>query len=104
MTVLDYHTPHQLLRDIQSLLTQNRNILVRWIKTHAGYRGNEEDDTLSKKAITEDVDSDSSACGEVGDPINYATYFPLTISWHIRIPSTSQWKVCGTKESRRIRI
>ncbi|GBN87480.1 hypothetical protein AVEN_204176-1 [Araneus ventricosus] len=55
MTVLDYHTPHQLLRDIQSLLTQNRNILVRWIKTHASYRGNEEYDTLSKKAITEDV-------------------------------------------------
>ncbi|GBN56710.1 hypothetical protein AVEN_262982-1 [Araneus ventricosus] len=52
MAVLD---PHQLIRDIQSLLTQNRNILVRWIKAHAGYRGNEEADTLAKKAITEGV-------------------------------------------------
>ncbi|GBO26892.1 hypothetical protein AVEN_57725-1 [Araneus ventricosus] len=55
MAVLDPHTPHQLVRDIQSLLTQNRNILVRWIKTHAGYLGNEEADTLTKKAITEGV-------------------------------------------------
>ncbi|GBN05561.1 hypothetical protein AVEN_124600-1 [Araneus ventricosus] len=39
MAVLDRHTPHQLVRDIQSLLPQNRNILVRWIKAHAGYRG-----------------------------------------------------------------
>ncbi|GBN16141.1 hypothetical protein AVEN_22441-1 [Araneus ventricosus] len=46
---------HQLVRDIQSLFTQNRNILVRWIKAHAGYRGNEEVDTLAKKAITEGV-------------------------------------------------
>ncbi|GBL88992.1 hypothetical protein AVEN_255153-1 [Araneus ventricosus] len=53
MSVLDPHTPHQLVRDIQSLLTQNRNILVRWIKAHAGYRGNEEADTLAKKVITE---------------------------------------------------
>ncbi|GBM13311.1 hypothetical protein AVEN_226293-1 [Araneus ventricosus] len=51
MTVLDPHTPHQLVRDIQSLLTQNRNILVRWVKAHAGYRGNEEADTLAQKAI-----------------------------------------------------
>ncbi|GBM65020.1 hypothetical protein AVEN_68943-1 [Araneus ventricosus] len=29
MAVLDPHTPHQLVRDIQFLLTQNRNILVR---------------------------------------------------------------------------
>ncbi|GBO05989.1 hypothetical protein AVEN_91010-1 [Araneus ventricosus] len=55
MAVLDPHTPHQLARDIQSLLTQNRNILVIWIKAHAGHRGNEEADTLAKKAITEGV-------------------------------------------------
>ncbi|GBM66853.1 hypothetical protein AVEN_128525-1 [Araneus ventricosus] len=55
MAVLDPHTPHQVVRDIQSLLTQNRNILVRWIKAHIGYRGNEEADTLAKKAITEGV-------------------------------------------------
>ncbi|GBM00492.1 hypothetical protein AVEN_111723-1 [Araneus ventricosus] len=55
MAVFDPHTPHQLVRDIQSLLTQNRNILVRWTKAHADYRGNEEADTLSKKAITEGV-------------------------------------------------
>ncbi|GBN52006.1 hypothetical protein AVEN_38253-1 [Araneus ventricosus] len=55
MAVLDPHVPHQLVRDIQSLLTQNRNILIRWIKAHAGYRGNEEADTLAKKAITEGV-------------------------------------------------
>ncbi|GBL79035.1 hypothetical protein AVEN_48986-1 [Araneus ventricosus] len=55
MAVLDPHTPHQLVRDIQSLLTQNQNILVEWIKAHAGYRGNEEADTLAKKAITEGV-------------------------------------------------
>ncbi|GBN38039.1 hypothetical protein AVEN_125839-1 [Araneus ventricosus] len=55
MAVLDPHTPHQLVRDIQSLLTQNRNILVRWIKAHAGYRSNEEAETLAKKAITEGV-------------------------------------------------
>ncbi|GBM76025.1 hypothetical protein AVEN_68972-1 [Araneus ventricosus] len=55
MAVLDVHTPHQLVRDIQSLLTQNRNILVRWIKSHSGCRGNEEADTLAKKAFTEDV-------------------------------------------------
>ncbi|GBN61172.1 hypothetical protein AVEN_11217-1 [Araneus ventricosus] len=48
MAVLDPHTPHQLVRDFQSLLTQNRNILVRWIKAKTGYRGNEE-------AITEGV-------------------------------------------------
>ncbi|GBM40069.1 hypothetical protein AVEN_23156-1 [Araneus ventricosus] len=55
MAVLDPHTPHQLVRDIQCLPTQNRNILVRWIKVHAGSRGNEEADTLAKKAITEGV-------------------------------------------------
>ncbi|GBL81166.1 hypothetical protein AVEN_83212-1 [Araneus ventricosus] len=55
VAVLDLHTPHQLVRDIQSLLTQNRNILVRWIKAHAGYRGNEEADTLDKKVTTEGV-------------------------------------------------
>ncbi|GBO19130.1 hypothetical protein AVEN_25058-1 [Araneus ventricosus] len=55
MAVLDPHTPHKLVQDIQSVLTQNRNILVRWIKAHAGYRGNEEADTLAKKAITEGV-------------------------------------------------
>ncbi|GBN64839.1 hypothetical protein AVEN_153358-1 [Araneus ventricosus] len=37
MAVLDPHTPHQFVRDIQSLLTQNRNILVRWIKAHDCY-------------------------------------------------------------------
>ncbi|GBM21691.1 hypothetical protein AVEN_248515-1 [Araneus ventricosus] len=46
---LDPHTPHQLVRDIQSLLTQNRNFLVRWIKSHVGYRGNEEIYTLAPK-------------------------------------------------------
>ncbi|GBM41107.1 hypothetical protein AVEN_63300-1 [Araneus ventricosus] len=55
MAVLDPHTPHQLVRGIQSLLTQNRSILVRWIKAHAGYQGNEESDTIAKKAITEGV-------------------------------------------------
>ncbi|GBN45562.1 hypothetical protein AVEN_270274-1 [Araneus ventricosus] len=35
----------------RTLLTQNRNILVRWIKVHAGYRGNEEANTLAKNAI-----------------------------------------------------
>ncbi|GBM31250.1 hypothetical protein AVEN_223448-1 [Araneus ventricosus] len=55
MAVLDPHTPHKLVLDIQSLLTQNRNILVRWIKARAGFRGNEEDDTLAKKAIIEGV-------------------------------------------------
>ncbi|GBL96445.1 hypothetical protein AVEN_43754-1 [Araneus ventricosus] len=163
MAVLDPHTPHQLVRGIQCLLTQNRNILVRWIKAHAGYRGNEEADTLAKKSIAEGVvmkalnprcelkqylqelffkkwknlrdnrntgrsahkvlktvslkpvfwtreeilfvtghwpfpsflnrfhlsDSDSCACGEVGDAIHYATSCPLTLSWHIRKPPTS---------------
>ncbi|GBL75676.1 hypothetical protein AVEN_154987-1 [Araneus ventricosus] len=143
--------------------TQNRNILVRWIKAHAGYHGNEEADTLAKKAITEDVvmkalnprcelkqhlqelflkkwqnlsdnrntgrsvhkvlktvklkpvfwtleeilsvtghgpfpsflnrfhlsDSDSCACGEVGDPIHYVASCPLTLCGHIRKHSTS---------------
>ncbi|GBM07562.1 hypothetical protein AVEN_230004-1 [Araneus ventricosus] len=55
MAVLDSHIPHQLVRDIQFLFTQNRNILVRWIKVHVGYRGNEEADTLDKKAITEGI-------------------------------------------------
>ncbi|GBM09534.1 hypothetical protein AVEN_100442-1 [Araneus ventricosus] len=55
MAVLDPHNPHQLVRDIQSFLTQNRNILVRWIKAHAGYQDNEEADTLAKTAITEGV-------------------------------------------------
>ncbi|GBN96985.1 hypothetical protein AVEN_183235-1 [Araneus ventricosus] len=34
-------------------------------------------------------DSDSCACGEVGDPIHYVTSCPLNFSWHIRKPSTS---------------
>ncbi|GBN89670.1 hypothetical protein AVEN_121734-1 [Araneus ventricosus] len=55
MAELDPHTPHRLVRGIQSLLIQNRNILVGWIKTHNGYRGNEEADTLAKKAITEGI-------------------------------------------------
>ncbi|GBO15741.1 hypothetical protein AVEN_219029-1 [Araneus ventricosus] len=55
MAVLDPHTHHQLVRDIQSLLTQNRNILVRWIKAHAGYRDNEEADTVAENAIIEGV-------------------------------------------------
>ncbi|GBN56078.1 hypothetical protein AVEN_168126-1 [Araneus ventricosus] len=55
IAILDPQTPHQLLRDIQSLLTQNRNILVRCIKAHVGYRGNEEPDTLSKNATTKGV-------------------------------------------------
>ncbi|GBN92997.1 hypothetical protein AVEN_9726-1 [Araneus ventricosus] len=67
MAELDPHTLHHLVRDIQSLLTQNRNILIRWIKAHGG----------------------SCACGEAGDPIHYATSCPLTLSWHIRKPSTS---------------
>ncbi|GBM94114.1 hypothetical protein AVEN_237388-1 [Araneus ventricosus] len=53
--VLDPHTPYQLVRDIQSLLTHNRNILVKWFKAHVGYRVNEEVDTLAKKAITEGI-------------------------------------------------
>ncbi|GBN03529.1 hypothetical protein AVEN_30829-1 [Araneus ventricosus] len=32
-------------------------------------------------------ESDSCACGEVGDPIHYATSCPLTLSWCIRKPS-----------------
>ncbi|GBM66075.1 hypothetical protein AVEN_181263-1 [Araneus ventricosus] len=48
-------------------------------------------------------DTDSCACGEVDDPIHYATSCPLTLSWHVRNPSTSL-KVCGTKESWKIRI
>ncbi|GBN66394.1 hypothetical protein AVEN_231624-1 [Araneus ventricosus] len=55
MAVLDSHTPHQLVRGIQSLLTQNQNILFRWIKVHAGYRDNDKADTLAKKVITEGV-------------------------------------------------
>ncbi|GBM14679.1 hypothetical protein AVEN_213131-1 [Araneus ventricosus] len=55
MSMLDPHTPHQFVRDIQSLLTQNRNILVRWIKAHVGYRSNKEADTLAKKTITKGV-------------------------------------------------
>ncbi|GBM16867.1 hypothetical protein AVEN_99759-1 [Araneus ventricosus] len=39
------------LGQLCSLYTQNRNILVRWIKAHVGYRGNEE----AEKAITEGV-------------------------------------------------
>ncbi|GBM10792.1 hypothetical protein AVEN_170-1 [Araneus ventricosus] len=54
MAVLDPHTSHQLSRDIQSLLKQNRN-MVRWIKAHTGYRGNEEADTFAENAITEGV-------------------------------------------------
>ncbi|GBM91164.1 hypothetical protein AVEN_130005-1 [Araneus ventricosus] len=50
MAVLDRHALHQLVRDILSLLTQNRNILVRWIKAHVGYRGNKEADTLAQKS------------------------------------------------------
>ncbi|GBO04522.1 hypothetical protein AVEN_204949-1 [Araneus ventricosus] len=34
-------------------------------------------------------DSDSCACGEVGDPIHYATSCPLTLPRHIRKSSTS---------------
>ncbi|GBO22616.1 hypothetical protein AVEN_141521-1 [Araneus ventricosus] len=34
-------------------------------------------------------DSDSCAFGEVGDPIHYATSCLLTLSLHIRKPSTS---------------
>ncbi|GBL78923.1 hypothetical protein AVEN_48895-1 [Araneus ventricosus] len=55
MAMLDPHTLHKLFRDIHSLLTQNRNILVRWIQAHVGYRDNEEADNLAKKAITEGV-------------------------------------------------
>ncbi|GBM94264.1 hypothetical protein AVEN_61221-1 [Araneus ventricosus] len=51
MAVLDPHIPHKLVRDIQSLLTQNLNILIRWIKAHAGYRDNEEADTVAENAI-----------------------------------------------------
>ncbi|GBM44717.1 hypothetical protein AVEN_103184-1 [Araneus ventricosus] len=58
MAVLDPHTPHQLIRDIQSLLriepTQNRNILVRWIKAHLTI-GVVKKPILSPKTITEGV-------------------------------------------------
>ncbi|GBN16526.1 hypothetical protein AVEN_82087-1 [Araneus ventricosus] len=43
-------------------------------------------------------DSDSCACGEVGDPIHYATSCPLTLSWRIRKPLVLHWKVFGTKK------
>ncbi|GBN46277.1 hypothetical protein AVEN_77617-1 [Araneus ventricosus] len=55
MAVLDPYTPHQFVKDIQSFLTQNRNILVRWSKAHVGYRRNKETDTLAKNAIREGV-------------------------------------------------
>ncbi|GBM90959.1 hypothetical protein AVEN_131503-1, partial [Araneus ventricosus] len=134
----------------------NRNILIRWVKAHVSYRGNEEADTLAKKAITEGVivkalkprwelkrqkkwqnlwgngntgrcvhkvfktvhlksvfwtreeilfvtghgsfpsflhrfrllNSDSCACGQVGDPIHYAKSCPLSLSRRIRKLST----------------
>ncbi|GBO13842.1 hypothetical protein AVEN_41328-1 [Araneus ventricosus] len=55
MAELDPHTPQKLVREIPSLLAQNRNILVKWIKAYVGYRGNEEADTLSENATTEGV-------------------------------------------------
>ncbi|GBM59864.1 hypothetical protein AVEN_50449-1 [Araneus ventricosus] len=48
-------------------------------------------------------DSDSCACEEIGDPIHYATTCPLSLSWCIG-SLLIHWKVCGTKESWRIRI
>ncbi|GBM98079.1 hypothetical protein AVEN_176946-1 [Araneus ventricosus] len=178
MTVLDPHTPHQHLQDIQFFLTQNRNILVSWIKAHVGYRGNEEADTLAKKAITEDVvvkalksrcelkqhlqelflrkwqnlwdngntgrsvhkelktvhikpvfwtseeilfvtghgpfpsfltrfhlsDSDSCACGEVGDPMHSLCEILPIDSLSVLGNLILHWKVCGTKAFLRIRI
>ncbi|GBM59643.1 hypothetical protein AVEN_60383-1 [Araneus ventricosus] len=103
MAVLDPHTPHQLVRDIQSLLTQNRNILVRWIKAHVGYREHGPFPSFLNRFHLSD--SDSCACGEVGDNSHHATSCPLTLSWRIRRRNLPiHRKVCGSKEFLRIRI
>ncbi|GBO30641.1 hypothetical protein AVEN_89483-1, partial [Araneus ventricosus] len=42
--------------------------------------------------------SDSCACGEVGDPIHYATSCPLTLSLGVLGNLLLHRKICGTKE------
>ncbi|GBM41881.1 hypothetical protein AVEN_161396-1 [Araneus ventricosus] len=54
MAVLDLHTPHQFVRDIQYLLTQNRNILDR-SKPMLAISVMKKQILLPKKAITESV-------------------------------------------------
>ncbi|GBO06978.1 hypothetical protein AVEN_110738-1 [Araneus ventricosus] len=104
MAVLDPHTPHKLLRDIQSLLTENRNILARYFKAQVGYRGNEEADTLAEKTITEGVFNSNFTCG---DP----TILPyelirvrnrVTIDLNVRL--TRAWQVLDVYASRLITL
>ncbi|GBL96115.1 hypothetical protein AVEN_104346-1 [Araneus ventricosus] len=51
------YTPHQLVRDIQYLLTHiTSKYSGRWIKAHVGYQGNNEEAyTFANKAITDGV-------------------------------------------------
>ncbi|GBM53508.1 hypothetical protein AVEN_261278-1 [Araneus ventricosus] len=110
MAVLDPHTPHQLVRDIQSF---SHRIEIFWLdgskpmqaigdNGNTGRSGYKVPQTVHLKPVfwtREEIlfvtghgpfpsffncfylsDSDSCARGDVGDPIHYVTSCPLTLS------------------------
>ncbi|GBN82972.1 hypothetical protein AVEN_81938-1 [Araneus ventricosus] len=97
MAVLAPYTPHQFVQDIQSILTQNRNILVRWSKVHVGYRRNKEIDTLAKNAIREGVlvKAVKSRC-ELKQDIQELFFFKWKNLWDIGNTGRSVHKVLKT--------
>ncbi|GBM72427.1 hypothetical protein AVEN_114479-1 [Araneus ventricosus] len=103
MAVLAPYTPHQFVQDIQSILTQNRNILVRWSKALVGYRRNKEIDTLAKNAIREGVilKALKSRC-ELKQDIQELFFFKWQNIWDNRNTRRSVLKVLKTVHLKQV--
>lgn len=49
-------TAYAILREISDLRTSNRDLILQWVPSHIGLRGNEEADCVAKRAVTDGTD------------------------------------------------